>query len=434
MAAQLKTFKIHTLGCKVNQYDSQAIRGQLIHLGLQELTNGKKADCYIINTCTVTSSADRQSRNLIRSLRRQNPSACIIVTGCYAHLNTDAIEATGCADFIINNENKFSLGKILSLPRAQAQHEHEVSVKEFSAHARAFVKVQDGCDNFCSYCKVPYVRGRSRSRALDAVKRETAVLASNGHKEVVLTGICLGDYGKDLAPRIDLVDLIESIEGIKGLERIRLSSIEAKDVSDRLIEKMSSSKKLCEHLHIPFQSGDDTILKAMNRRNSSASYLKLLKALRRAVPHIGISTDIMIGFPGEGENEFKNTLAFLKDAQPMRVHIFSFAPRDHTALFQKNTTITPIVVKKRYEFMKALSDGLSLDFMSRFIGHSLEVLFEEKLNGFWRGYSRNYLPVAVRDDGRCLSNVISRVTANRIKNSIIEVSFKAVYNKSMPKR
>ena len=417
MMNNLKTFKILTLGCKVNQYDSQVIREQLEKVGLRESDTTRKADCYVINTCTVTKSADSQSRNLIRSAKRENPQARIVVTGCYAHLNARNIQAIDGVDLIVNNDDKLALREHLLPYLEKSSPRQDVGISNFNGHTRAFVKVQDGCDNFCSFCKVPYVRGRSRSRPLDAIVREVKKLSQNGYKEVVLTGVCLGDYGRKLEPKRDIVEVIDALEEIDDIVRIRLSSIEAGDISDRLIAKMKSSKKLCAHLHIPFQSGDDRILKAMNRRDTRQAYINLVRTLKHAIPDIGISADIMIGFPGEGDKEFQNTLDFVQEVAPMRVHIFSFSPRDFTRLSHADTRIDSNVLKQRYGLLKELCDNVSTAFKQHFKNKAIEVLFEELKNGFWQGYTRNYLLVLVKNEGFNLLNTTTQVVIERITQS-----------------
>jgi len=415
----MKTFKIYTLGCKVNQYDSQVIREQLERAGLKEIRNGKKANYYIVNTCTVTNNADKQSRYLIRLSKRKNPLAKIVVIGCYAHSNAEDIRRIKDADLILDNDNKNRITEYL-FPNRKIDAPDYLEINDFKGHTRAFVKIQDGCNNFCSFCKVPYVRGRSRSRDFDSIINEIKRLSEKRYKEIVLTGICLGDYGKDLKEKIDLVDLIDEVEKIKRVLRIRLSSIEAKDISDRLIEKMKKSKKLCPHLHIPFQSGDDKILKLMNRRDKRQDYLKLVKKLRKNIKDIAITADIMIGFPKEGEKEFLNTLDFLKKVRPARVHIFTFQPRDGTPLSNFKSNTSKDVLRGRYIGLKTLTDNLAFDFKSRFMNQSLEVLFEERKEGFWQGYSQNYLLTGVRiSDNLSLSNEIVKVKIKKVNSTIL---------------
>jgi len=410
----MNTFKIYTLGCKVNQYDSQVMRESLRQAGLAELTNGRKADFCIINTCTVTINADKQSRYLIRKAKRDNPKAKIVVTGCYAHSNAQDIRKISGADLILDNDSRNRILDFI-IPGQNFSIGPDCGISGFGGHTRAFVKAQDGCNNFCSFCKVPYARGRSRSRKLNSIIEEARRLSGNGYKEIVLTGICLGDFGRDLDKSVDLVDLINGIENVDGILRIRLSSIEAKDVTDRLVKKMKTSAKLCPHLHIPFQSGDDKILKAMNRRDTRKDYLKLARKLKKNVKNIGISCDIMIGFPGEGEEEFRNTLDFLKKVEPMRAHIFCFQPRDLTPLANVKSGITTQELKRRFTVIKELTDDLALKFKKRFLNYKMDILFEDKKDGFWRGYSPNYLLTYLKTGGKLnLNNQLVKVRINGI--------------------
>ncbi|MCM8763154.1 MAG: radical SAM protein, partial [Candidatus Omnitrophica bacterium] len=275
-------FKILTLGCKVNQYESQQIREAYLRQGFQELFDGRPADTYIINTCTVTHHADRASFVLIRRAKRENPQAKIYVTGCLVKMDAAKIKER-FPDVSFLDKDEFKQG-----------------INAFCGHTRAFLKIQDGCDNFCSYCKVALVRGKPRSRPFDEVIHEAQRLVDAGFKEIVLCGICLGSYGKDFG-NVDLVDVLAALEKIKGEFRIRLSSIEFGDVRERLIKKLETSKKLCPHLHIPLQSGDDRILKLMNRKYTAEDYLKLVQELKRRIPLLSITTDVMVGFPGESE-------------------------------------------------------------------------------------------------------------------------------------
>lgn len=415
----MKTFKIYTLGCKVNQYDSQAIREQLERSGLKELNNGKKADCYIINTCTVTDKADKQSRYLIRLSKRNNPLGKVVVTGCYAHSNAEDLRKVRETDLILNNEQKQRIAEFI-LPKKKDVELGAFEISDFKSHTRAFVKIQDGCDNFCSFCKVPYVRGRSRSRDFGSIVDEVKRLRDKGYKEIVLTGICLGDFGKDFSEKKDLVDLIDEIEKNEGILRIRLSSIEARDTSDRLISKMKTSEKLCPHLHIPFQSGDNKILKLMNRRDTKEDYLNLVRKLKKNIKDLAITADIMIGFPGEDEEGFLKTLDFLKKVKPAHVHIFTFQPRDGTPLANVKSEISPDILKKRYLLLKALSDKLGLGFRKKYFNKTMEILFEERKDGFWIGHSKNYLLTYVKTDVKLLlANKLEKVRVHKSCASIL---------------
>lgn len=412
----MKTFCIRTLGCKVNQYDSQKIREGFSRHGWKESVEASEADVCVVNTCCVTAQADRKSRYAIRCVVRQSPRSQVYVTGCYAGYNKKAVEAIeGVVAVFESRDSDIFLERLLSDKKEACAG--NAPVLSFGKHARAFLKIQDGCDNGCSYCVVPVVRGPSRSRDAVSVFKEARDLVKAGHKEIVLTGICLGSFGKDLDPRCDLVDIIEDLETIDGLLRIRLSSIEAADVTDRLIDKMSSSAKLCPHLHIPFQSGDDAILAAMNKRLRVKDYKEIVKKARNAVRKLAVTCDLIVGFPGEREENIKNTMKFLEDVMPLRTHFFTFSPRKGTALFSQGPGITPGEQKKRYEVLESLADKTAHSFIRQTTNKELDVLFEGKENGFWRGYSENYIRVAV-ESPLCLEKKIMRVRLSDIRGDV----------------
>ncbi|MEK6715758.1 MAG: MiaB/RimO family radical SAM methylthiotransferase, partial [Candidatus Omnitrophota bacterium] len=291
----MKTIKFYTLGCKVNQYDTQLIREQFIRAGFKELDNGLPADVYVVNTCTVTHRADKDSLKFIRKAEKENPYADILVTGCLAELDEVKISNSNNKITLVKNKHKESILSYINPLFVQAKYKQDskhdcAGISYFTGHTRAFLKIQDGCDNFCSYCKVPYVRGSPRSKAISEIVIEAEKLVESGFKEVVLCGVCLGAYGKDLVPQSNLVSVIKRLEEISGLLRIRLSSIEPKDVNDALIKELQSSDKLCPHLHIPLQSGDDDVLKAMNRNYARTEYLNLVNKIRKFIPDIAITT------------------------------------------------------------------------------------------------------------------------------------------------
>jgi threonylcarbamoyladenosine tRNA methylthiotransferase MtaB len=375
----MKTIKFYTLGCKVNQYDTQSIRERFLLNGFEEVSNGDKADVYLINTCTVTHGADSDSFNLIRRSRRQNPGAKIIVTGCLVEKDSEALSKGGQTDYLIS-KRFFTDG-----------------ISGFRGHTRAFLKIQDGCNNSCSYCKVPLVRGNSRSRPLRDISAEAEALVKNGHKEIVLTGICLGAYGQDLNPGSSLVEVIDDLEKIEGLLRIRLSSIEAGDVKYELAYKMSQSKKLMPHLHIPIQSGDDKILRKMNRSYRREDYLSLILRIKKLVPRVAITTDCLVGFPGEDEVCFMNTLDLVKEIAPLKVHIFPYSKRGGTAAaLDSANEIESHVVRDRTARLKDIARECSVAYRKQFLGDVLSVLVEGRSDhgpDFWEGHSDNYIKV-----------------------------------------
>ncbi len=415
----MQKVKFFTLGCKVNQYDTQLIREQLIGLGFKEIDNGLAADLCLINTCTVTHRADSESLNLIRRVRRENPSAKIMVAGCLTQLDEDKIRRVEAKSLILKNKDKADIAHFLDFPKKIKQP--IAGICGFKGRTRAFLKIQDGCDNFCSYCKVPLVRGRSRSKPLKQIVNEANNLAKQNFKEIVLCGICLGSFGKDLKPQIDLVKVISELEKIDGLLRIRLSSIEAGDVSEELIEKMAQSKKLCRHLHIPVQSGDDEILKRMNRRYSRDDYISLIKKVRSLVPQVAITTDVLVGFPGESESNFLNSVSLTKKILPLKTHIFPYSRREKTLAAQSfYLEIDPQIIKKRISFLKEVASDCTLKVNKQFLGCHFDVLFEcgcEKNSRLWQGYTDNYLKVCL-SSRNTLQNEVVTVNLNELKNGV----------------
>lgn len=400
----MKTIRFLTFGCKVNQYETQRIREDFRRLGFIEDEKRKNADLYLINTCTVTHRADADSLRVIRKIGVAHPKAKIIVTGCLTELDEDKIKQAARVDLIVKNKDKDRLVSLCSsffnVRRTQnAERRTESSISYFKDHTRAFLKIQDGCNNFCSYCKIPLVRGRSCSRPAGQILREARRLAESGYKEIVLTGICLGAYGKDLKPRQTLVDLIKNIEKIGGILRIRLSSIEAGDVSDELIRGIKESAKLCRHLHIPLQSGDDRILKKMNRGYSAKVYLDLIRKIRSQIPRIAITTDCLVGFPGEDEAGFRNTLKIIKQIRPLRTHVFPYSARRGTRAFEMKGRIPDKLAKERAGILKKTADACSMDYKKDFLGQKMDVLIEsrdKKDRLYWSGHTDNYLQVLVK--------------------------------------
>lgn len=394
----MQTFKIYTLGCKVNQYESQGIRETLSKNNLVESINNK-ADVCVINTCTVTGEADKKSLYFIKRAFRENPKAKIIATGCLVENDKDKVLAINKNILIVKNKDK------------------NIGISDFKGHDRAFLKIQDGCQNYCSYCKVPFVRPKLVSRPLEAVQEEAKRLAGKGFKEIVLTGICLGAYGQDLSPKLELADSLESLEKIKGMPRIRLSSIEAKDINKRLIRKIKDSPLVCKHLHLPLQSGDDEILKKMNRLFSIKNFLKLTDNLKKKIPQISITTDIIVGFPGEGEDNFKNTIEALNKFKPLRTHIFSYSDRPGTKAFNFYPKVRSQIIKRRFLELKELADELSFEYRKKFLNKKVEVLVEQDLDrasGLQTGYSDNYIKVLINSKenlkGQLVNVKIARVT------------------------
>ncbi len=309
-------------------------------------------------------------------------------------------------------------------PNGQTSLTHN-GISYFAGHTRAFLKIQDGCDNLCAYCKVPLVRGESKSKALSAVIQEAGALVENGYKEIVLTGICLGAYGRELNPTKNLIDVIGALENIEGLLRIRLSSIEAGDICDELIERIAESAKLCPHLHIPIQSGDDEILQKMKRRYNRKDYLSLIKKIKKQIPDLAITTDVLVGFPGERGENFQATLDLVQEITPLKVHIFPYSPRTGTCAANLTDKINPAIIKKRMARLKNIAQECSLAYRKQFLNRDAEVLIEQKLKGdsrFWEGYTPHYIPVII-DSDKDLKNQLISLKLKQIDKDFIRADF-----------
>jgi threonylcarbamoyladenosine tRNA methylthiotransferase MtaB len=418
----MKTIKFFTLGCKVNQYETQSLREQFLARGFKELSDGLPADICIINTCTVTHHADSGSLNIIRRAIRRNPGAKVIVTGCLTELDWEKIKAIKGVSYIVKNKDKENIASRLSRQFRHNELNDPTSttnrgISHFFGHTRAFLKIQDGCENFCSYCKVPLVRGSYHSQPIEKIFQEAKNLVKNGFKEIVLCGICLGAYGKDLAMDVDIADVIQRLQEIDGLLRIRLSSIEPKYITDSLINMMAESKKICRHLHIPLQSGDDGVLEKMKRKYCAQDYLELIQKIKQRIPDIAITTDVMVGFPAETEDNFRNTVKLIKKIMPLKVHIFSYSARQGTLAFAKfRQNLDAKIAKERFAYLEKVAEGLSLKYKKRFLNRKLAVLVEGKAKsnaGFWQGYTDNYLKVLFK-------------SRSNFKNKLVVVKLKEI--------
>jgi len=403
------TIRFHTLGCKANQYDTQSIREKFLIRGFREIKNGLP-DYFLINTCTVTEGSDQKSRNIIRRCIRQNPKAKVIVTGCLAEKDSASLAGIKGISYIIK-KGFFPEG-----------------ISSFSGHTRAFLKIQDGCSNFCSYCRVALVRCNPQSKDLAFIKDEAEKLVAAGYKEIVLTGICLGSYGKGIQPKTSLCEVIMMLEKINGLERIRLSSIELKDVTEELVSCFKKSKKLCRHLHIPVQSGDDAILKAMNRKYASRDYLKLIKALKKNLPGISITTDCLVGFPGETEKNFENSVKLIKKIEPLKVHAFSYSDRPQTKASVLSNKVKIQEAKRRMARLEDAAEECREEVFKSFLLKEANVLIEgasKKSPHSLEGFTDNYLPVKLPFKPG-IKNKIVKVRLVRIENDRIAGEY--VYN------
>lgn len=388
-------FAIKTLGCKVNQYETQLLIEKFLLRGYK-LVPLKQADVIVINSCTVTSEADRKTVQAVRKLKREDPSRCVLVTGCYAVTAEDIIRLRDIPeiDIIVPGGKKMCLPDILEGKRSETNFsEYDAfpgRISSFSGHTRAFVKVQDGCDRRCSYCKINIVRGPSVSRAYGDILAEIGHLVSGGFKEIVLTGICIGSWkGKDL---FSISDLVKGVESIPGNFRFRLSSIEPDQIDKRLIGELSASRKFCRHFHIPLQSGSDTVLRSMKRRYTSGNFIEIVSEIRKNIPVCGISLDVMTGFPGEKTTDFEQTRKLIHQIAPSRLHVFSYSDRPGTDACSKVNKVPEQAIKERTK--RLIEDGIIHrdNFSKSFIGKTIEVL-NEKSPKVPEGYTREYVRV-----------------------------------------
>ncbi len=416
-----KTFAVHTLGCKVNSYESNCISALFEKEGLLKVDFTDKADIYVINTCSVTNTGDKKSRQAIHRARRQNPTAFIAVLGCYAQASPDEVKKSG-ADLIIGTDQRAKLVSLSLSGKADTLVTDISKVSDFeylplsdtSERTRAYIKIQDGCNNFCSYCIIPYTRGRVRSKDAESIIDEAKILKASGYKEIVLTGIEVASYGKDRGD-FSLIDLLERLSKEVSFERIRLSSIDPRAFSDDFIERLSKIDGLCHHFHISAQSGSDETLKRMNRHYTGDDFLKILEKIRKFMPDSAITTDIITGFPGETEEEFLITRSFIEKAGFSRLHVFPYSERQGT----KAADMEQVPVNIRSERAKVLiKDGkkLALKFSQNLLGRTLSVLFEEGKDGIYEGYTENYLKVAVSSE-RYIGGEIYPVKITKISKS-----------------
>lgn len=377
-----KKFKVVTLGCRTNQYEAQAYADQLRAMGYEEASSEERAELCIVNTCTVTQNADRDSKAQIRQLAKRHPDAKLVVTGCLAQRAPDEIRSIVGVTHVIANAKKERLLEEV-FPEEEIP---EFAITEFTAHTRAFVKVQDGCNSFCTYCIIPYVRGRSRSRSIDDIVKEVVGLIENGYKEVVLTGINIGDYEDD-GKR--LVDLVKIVDKIAGLKRLRISSIDPDEVDEALAAAVLEGKNTCPSMHIVLQSGSNAILKRMNRKYTRQIFLNTVEYLRSKNPDFTFTTDVIVGFPGETDLDFEETLAVIKEVRFARVHMFPYSERKQTRAALFPNKVPHALIQERKQRVLRLAEEVAFDLRNDYIGRTLEVLLESE----GEGHTVNFLKV-----------------------------------------
>lgn len=394
---------IYTLGCKVNLYESEVIMNSFKKSGYEIVDFEDDADIVIINTCTVTNTSDKKSRNIIRQAVKKHENAVIVVMGCYSQVRSADIKEIDGVDIIIGNTKK---SKVVSLVEEYLKNKKSITeidnimhtdfeameLDTFETRTRAFVKIQDGCNNFCSYCIIPYSRGNIRSKEKDDVVSEVKCLVKNGYKEVVLTGIHTGHYGKDKYD-YDFSDLLSELCKIDNLKRIRISSIEITELDSKFIDVLKNNKVIVNHMHIPLQSGCDKTLKEMNRKYDTKYYLDKINLIRSIRPNISITTDLIVGFPNETEEDFNNTLSFLRKVKFSKIHVFPYSRRKGTKADLMDNQIDEQTKHKRVKEVLKLSEELEIEYMNKFINTNVLVLIEKYENGIISGHTENYIPV-----------------------------------------
>lgn len=406
-----KKFKISTLGCRTNQYESAAYAKQLKEMGYVEAERGEIADLCIVNSCTVTEGADRSSRHQIRQLCRAHPEAKIIVTGCLADRLPDELASMPEVSTVVPNKNKENL-----LSQVFPEEElPEFAIDHFGGHTRAFVKVQDGCNSFCTYCIIPYVRGRSRSRDVDSILREVEKLIASGYKEIVITGVNVGDFDGGIA----LAELVREIDQTKGLERLRISSIDPDEVDDALLDAVITGKTTCHSMHIVLQSGSNAILKKMNRKYTRQMFLNAINKCRSASKDFTFTTDIIVGFPGETEADFEDTLEMMRQIQFAKVHMFPYSARPRTRAALYTNQIPQKIIHERKQRVLRLSEQISYNLRENFVGRTMPVLLESQDGEMFSGHTENFLEVFVPVEGLTSNQIVGvQLTENTPKGLI----------------
>ena len=407
----MKTVAFITLGCKVNQYETNAMTQQFIEKGYEVVDHTEKADIYIVNTCTVTNMSDRKSRQMLRRVKELNQEAIVVACGCYAQVAKEELKKIEEINLVLGNNEKKEIvehvEKYIKNKISEKQTNPEVLTEDvmnqkefvefgditFTEKTRAVIKIQDGCDRFCSYCIIPYARGRVRSRKPEHILSEIQKIAKEGIKEVVITGIHIASYGKDFKQEYRLIDLLEEMNAIEGIERIRLGSIEPLLITEEFVNRLKTLPKVCHQFHLSLQSGCDETLNRMNRRYTTEQFKEITELLRKTFEDAILTTDIIVGFPGESEEEFEKTYEFLKEIKFYKMHVFKYSPRKGTKAAVMPNQIDGNQKEERSRKLIELSNKNEKTYNEQYVGKEVEVLFEEEKNGVWQGHTKNYILV-----------------------------------------
>ncbi len=419
-----------TLGCKVNQYETNAMAQKFKEKGYKVIEGEAKADIYVINTCTVTNMSDRKSRQMLRRMKDINKNAIIVACGCYVQVSKEEVEQMEEIDFVLGNNEKKNIveyvEKYIEENKKEENMEDVMQQREFvdfgdvtyTEKTRAVIKVQDGCDRFCSYCIIPYARGRVRSRKPQSVISEIEKIAKQGIQEVVVTGIHVASYGKDFNNDYKLIDLLEEINKIEGIKRIRLGSIEPLLITEEFVERLKKLEKICHHFHLSLQSGCDETLKRMNRRYTIEEFKEIVNRLRKNYEDVILTTDIIVGFPGETEEEFNKTYEFLKDIKFYKMHVFKYSPRKGTKAANMPKQIDGKQKEIRSKKLIELSDFNEKTYNEAYINKEVEVLFEEEKEGMYKGHTENYILVYYKSEEN-LENKMKKVICKEVEKNYI---------------
>ena len=423
----MKKVSFYTLGCKVNQYETNAMAQKFKEAGYEIVDmNDDISDICIVNTCTVTNMSDRKSRHSLRRVKEKNPSAIIAAVGCYAQVAKNDLEKMSEIDIVLGNEEKANIvqyveefmenqneNKLIEIEDIANKKEFEdMGQITYTEKTRAFIKVQDGCNQFCSYCIIPYARGRVRSRNAESIIKEITQIAQNGIKEVVITGIHVASYGRDFGNENGLIELLEKINEIEGIKRIRLGSLEPKIITEEFMQRLSKLEKMCHHFHLSLQSGCDETLKRMNRKYTTDEVKEIIERLRRYYDDVMLTTDIIVGFPGETEEEFEATYQFLKEVKLYKMHVFQYSPRKGTRAAVMPNQIDGNIKEARSKKLIELSNENQKMYNQQLVGKEVEVLFEDREEGdgitYFRGHTQNYILVKYKTDEN-LENTLKNV-------------------------
>lgn len=416
-------------GCKVNQYETNAMKQKFIDNGYKIVNFEEIADIYIVNTCTVTNMADRKSRQILRRPKQINPNSLLVIVGCYVQVGKKELEKIEEIDLILGNNEKNNILEYVEKYKEKQSIVSDINNQKeykdfgettYTEKVRAFIKIQDGCNNFCSYCIIPFARGRVRSRKIENVVSEITDIAKKGIKEVVITGIHIASYGIDFDKKIGLIDLLEKINKIDGIERIRLGSLEPKLITEQFLEKLSKLEKICDQFHMSLQSGCDETLKRMNRRYTTQDFEKGVKILRNAYPNSLLTADIIVGFPGETEEEFNTTYDFLKKIGFYKIHTFKYSKRKGTIAEKMPNQISNKLQEERSKKIIELSNDMQNKYNDSYIGKKVKVLFEEKEGEVYKGHTSNYMLIRVKAEENLENEIkVVQIENNRLIGKIL---------------